>query len=65
MPSRGLGLRQQNLTWSHCRICADKAVWKLIDWFAIETGKPDQEPLVHEHIECLSPPSIITRRFDE
>ncbi|MBX9685091.1 MAG: ThiF family adenylyltransferase [Candidatus Obscuribacterales bacterium] len=44
-------------------ILAEKAVWQLIRWFAIENGQEDL--LDHEIMECFRPPAIYTRRFED
>lgn len=43
-------------------ILAEKAVWQLIRWFAIENGGEDV--LDHEIMECFRPPAIYTRQFE-
>ncbi len=43
-------------------ILAEKAVWQLIRWFAIENGQEDI--LDHEIMECFRPPAIYTRQFE-
>lgn len=43
-------------------ILAEKAVWQLIRWFAIENGQEDV--LDHEIMECFRPPAIYNRQFD-
>lgn len=43
-------------------ILAEKAVWQLMRWFAIENGAEDV--LDHEIMECFRPPAIYTRQFD-
>ncbi len=44
-------------------ILAEKAVWQLIRWFAIENGQDDV--LDHEIIESFRPPAIYTRQFED
>jgi len=44
-------------------ILAEKAVWQLIRWFAIENGEDDV--LDHEIIENFRPPVIYTRQFED
>jgi hypothetical protein len=44
-------------------ILAEKAVWQLIRWFAIQNGQEDV--LDHEIMECFRQPAIYTRQFEE
>jgi len=44
-------------------ILAEKAIWQLMRWFAIENGHEDQ--LDHEQMECLRSPAIYLRRFED
>lgn len=44
-------------------ILAEKAVWQLIRWFAIENGHDDV--LNHEIVETFRPPAIYTRQFED